>query len=359
MGRGRWYHVAHRLGVGRHAGREVGQRLGVGHLGHRRLVLEALLGHLEARLQVEDGLAVLDGHHAAGGERAAVADAVDLVEDRHGGVTGPQEVGVERVHRPARLHRAGGGHEGLARHLAAEHPLAVLVGRQPRKMLTSIGSRSSSFTRASTASWDMAAILAYRGVGYGPAPCPTHDLSRRVPLGHRHRRPPDRGRQRQQRLVAVGAHAGLGLQGVERRRCDSWHRWPEDVALLKELGFTDYRFSLEWSRIEPADGEFSTVALDHYVRLCEGLLEAGIAPVVTFHHFTTPLWLADQGGWESDAMPERFAAYCEKAAARLDGADAAGVHDQRAEHGVDHRLPVRAPSRPASGTGTLVATSTR
>jgi beta-glucosidase len=101
--------------------------------------------------------------------------------------------------------------------------------------------------------------------------------------------------------------------------CDSWHRWPEDVALLADLGFTDYRFSLEWSRIEPADGEFSTVALDHYARLCEGLLEAGIAPVVTFHHFTTPLWLADQGGWESDATPDRFAAYCERAAARLDG----------------------------------------
>jgi beta-glucosidase len=112
---------------------------------------------------------------------------------------------------------------------------------------------------------------------------------------------------------------GSGCKESSGDCCDSWHRWPEDIALLKDLGFTDYRFSLEWSRIEPADGEFSTVALDHYVRLCEGLLEAGIDPVVTFHHFTTPLWLADQGGWESDAMPERFAAYCEKAAARLNG----------------------------------------
>ena len=112
---------------------------------------------------------------------------------------------------------------------------------------------------------------------------------------------------------------GSGCKESSGDCCDSWHRWPEDVALLKDLGFTDYRFSLEWSRIEPADGEFSTVALDHYVRLCEGLLESGIDPVVTFHHFTTPLWLADQGGWESDAMPDRFAAYCEKAAARLAG----------------------------------------
>ena len=46
--------------------------------------------------------------------------------------------------------------------------------------------------------------------------------------------------------------------------CDHWHRWPEDVRLLAELGFNAYRFSLEWSRIEPEDGEFSRAALDHY-----------------------------------------------------------------------------------------------
>ena len=112
---------------------------------------------------------------------------------------------------------------------------------------------------------------------------------------------------------------GSGCKESSGDCCDSWHRWPEDVALLQELGFTDYRFSLEWSRIEPADGEFSTVALDHYARVCEGLLEAGIAPVVTFHHFTTPLWLADQGGWANESMPDRFAAYCERVAERLDG----------------------------------------
>ena len=84
---------------------------------------------VEAGLQVEDRLAVLDRHDAAGGEAAAVADAVDLVEDRHGRVAGPQEVGVQRVHEPAAfVDRAGGGDERLAGHLAAEHALAVLVG---------------------------------------------------------------------------------------------------------------------------------------------------------------------------------------------------------------------------------------
>ncbi len=112
---------------------------------------------------------------------------------------------------------------------------------------------------------------------------------------------------------------GSGCKESSGDCCDSWHRWPEDVALLRDLGFTDYRFSLEWSRIEPAEGELSTVALDHYARLCEGLMEAGIAPVVTFHHFTSPVWLADRGGWEHDDTPERFAAFCAKAASRLDG----------------------------------------
>jgi beta-glucosidase len=112
---------------------------------------------------------------------------------------------------------------------------------------------------------------------------------------------------------------GSGCKESSGDACDSWHRWPEDVAVLADLGFTDYRFSIEWSRIEPADGEISHAALDHYVRQCEALLEAGIDPVVTFHHFTTPMWLADQGGWTSPATADRFAAFCERAAARLAG----------------------------------------
>lgn len=100
---------------------------------------------------------------------------------------------------------------------------------------------------------------------------------------------------------------------------DSFHRWSEDADLVASLGFDDYRFSLEWSRIEPADGEFSNAALDHYARICEGLRARGVAPVVTFHHFTTPQWLAQQGGWEEPSIADRFAAFVAKAAGRLDG----------------------------------------
>lgn len=100
---------------------------------------------------------------------------------------------------------------------------------------------------------------------------------------------------------------------------DSYHRWREDADLVADLGLDHYRFSLEWSRIEPADGEFSQAALDHYARICEGLRERGVDPVVTFHHFTTPQWLATQGGWERPEIVERFAAFVDVASTRLDG----------------------------------------
>ena len=99
--------------------------------------------------------------------------------------------------------------------------------------------------------------------------------------------------------------------------CDSFHRWPEDIELVAAMGLGGYRFSLEWSRIEPAEGEFSLAALDHYRRMCAACREAGIAPVVTFHHFTTPTWLARRGGWEADDTPEVFARFVGKATAHL------------------------------------------
>ncbi len=99
--------------------------------------------------------------------------------------------------------------------------------------------------------------------------------------------------------------------------CDSWERWTEDVDLVATLGLDNYRFSVEWSRIEPAEREISRAALDHYRRLCGTLRERGIDPVVTFHHFTTPRWLAAQGGWESGVAVERFGRFCDTVAGAL------------------------------------------
>jgi beta-glucosidase len=99
--------------------------------------------------------------------------------------------------------------------------------------------------------------------------------------------------------------------------CDSFNRYSEDIALVAALGLDSYRFSLEWSRIEPEEGEFSLVALDHYRRMAAACHEAGVMPVVTYHHFTHPRWLAAAGTWEALHAPDRFARFCERATGHL------------------------------------------
>jgi beta-glucosidase len=99
--------------------------------------------------------------------------------------------------------------------------------------------------------------------------------------------------------------------------CDSWARWAEDIELVKGLGLNAYRFSVEWARIEPEEGRFSLAALDQYRRMCAMLRDQGILPIVTFHHFVSPRWLAARGGWESPDTPALFARYAERTARAL------------------------------------------
>ena len=149
---------------------EVGQRLGVGHvLGHRELVLGARPRRpWKRRLQVEDRPAVLDRHHPAGREAPAVADAVDLVEDRHGRIAGAQEVGVQRVHQPVRSRPCGRPPPAPGPPPGRRTRAGVLVGATPRNMFTSIASRSSRATRSSRAAWfpgaDAAASVGVRSI---------------------------------------------------------------------------------------------------------------------------------------------------------------------------------------------------
>jgi beta-glucosidase len=103
---------------------------------------------------------------------------------------------------------------------------------------------------------------------------------------------------------------GSGCTEPSGDACDAWLRWEEDADLVAGLGLDNYRFSVEWSRIEPAEGEISGAALAHYRRQCVGLRERGVDPVVTFHHFTTPRWLTERGGWETDLAVERFGRFC-------------------------------------------------
>jgi beta-glucosidase len=99
--------------------------------------------------------------------------------------------------------------------------------------------------------------------------------------------------------------------------CDHYHRYVEDIGLVAELGLQAYRFSLEWSRIEPEEGEFSLAALDHYGRMLAGCRLHGLTPILTFHHFTSPRWVAADGGWENARTADRFARFCERAMRHL------------------------------------------
>ncbi|MDS1271135.1 family 1 glycosylhydrolase [Lipingzhangella sp. LS1_29] len=101
--------------------------------------------------------------------------------------------------------------------------------------------------------------------------------------------------------------------------CDSYHRWPEDLDLLAELGLNSYRFSLEWARIEPEPGHISHAQLAHYRAVIEGCLRRGIVPVVTLHHFTSPAWFSAAGGWTAPDAIQRFRRYVQQVRPILDG----------------------------------------
>jgi beta-glucosidase len=90
---------------------------------------------------------------------------------------------------------------------------------------------------------------------------------------------------------------------------DGYHRWREDLDLAADAGFTDYRFGIEWSRIEPADGRISLASVAHYRRIVLGARARGLRPLITLHHFTNPLWFTAGGGWSRPDAVQRFLRY--------------------------------------------------
>jgi beta-glucosidase len=96
--------------------------------------------------------------------------------------------------------------------------------------------------------------------------------------------------------------------------CDQYNRYDEDFALLAELGQNSHRLSIEWSRIEPRPGELDHEAIDHYRKVLESLRRHGLEPIVTLHHFTNPLWLAERAGWQRRDVVGPFARYARRMA---------------------------------------------
>lgn len=99
---------------------------------------------------------------------------------------------------------------------------------------------------------------------------------------------------------------------------DHYHRWAEDVQHIKDLGLDAYRFSISWSRVQPGGtGEFNPEGIAFYSALVDGLLAAGVKPVVTLYHWDLPQELEDQGGWANRATAEAFAVYARRMAEEL------------------------------------------
>ena len=92
---------------------------------------------------------------------------------------------------------------------------------------------------------------------------------------------------------------------------DHWNRYPDDIKLMRNLGVNHYRFSIEWSRIEPENGKFDQKAIQHYRDLCDSLIKNNITPVVTLHHFTHPIWFEDIGAFEKKENIDHFIEFSE------------------------------------------------
>ena len=94
-----------------------------------------------------------------------------------------------------------------------------------------------------------------------------------------------------------------------RVACDHYHRYREDVAIMKELGLNSYRFSVSWPRIIPRKGQVNPKGIEFYKNLVAELKAAGIEPLVTLFHWDLPLWVQLEGGWKSPKVSDYFAEY--------------------------------------------------
>ena len=102
--------------------------------------------------------------------------------------------------------------------------------------------------------------------------------------------------------------------GKERsgEACDHWNLWRDDFDLLSEMGVNSYRFSIEWSRLEPSPGEWNEKAMRTYSDMVDDLLGRGIRPMPTLHHFSHPSWWEEKGGFADERNLVDFLSYSER-----------------------------------------------
>ena len=100
--------------------------------------------------------------------------------------------------------------------------------------------------------------------------------------------------------------------------CDQYNRYESDFDLIKQLNQNSHRLSIEWSRIEPKQGEFDSYEIEHYKKVLKALKDRNIKVMLTLWHFTLPKWVADQGGWQSGKTVSYFERFVKKIVPELD-----------------------------------------
>ncbi|MBU0709104.1 MAG: glycoside hydrolase family 1 protein [Candidatus Omnitrophica bacterium] len=104
----------------------------------------------------------------------------------------------------------------------------------------------------------------------------------------------------------------VGLKDASGNACRHYEFYKDDFDLARQLNHNAHRLSIEWSRIEPEEGNFSTAEIAHYIDVIDALKQRNIEPIVTLHHFTNPLWFAKLGGWQNKKAPEYFLRFTNK-----------------------------------------------
>jgi len=109
------------------------------------------------------------------------------------------------------------------------------------------------------------------------------------------------------------------LREASGQACRHYELFREDFAIAKELNHNCHRFSIEWSRIEPREGEFQASEIEHYRQVLAELKGLGLEPVVTLHHFTNPVWFSQKGGWANFKLRKYFLRFVEKIVGEFSG----------------------------------------
>ena len=107
------------------------------------------------------------------------------------------------------------------------------------------------------------------------------------------------------------------LKEAAGHAADFWNRYEDDLKIAKDLQHTTFRMSIEWSRIEPKAGKFDLSAIEHYRKILFSARSKGMKTFLTLHHFTTPIWVSNQGGWANPQAIEWFLRFCTVVVPRL------------------------------------------